>query len=94
MATPKPLNPYQVALGILAILLMVAGLIAILVSQPSDDFLSDDMGSAAGEAAGMMLLGAGATLGVAWLAVSALLWTPGPSRPQHTNPLIDRIEKL
>ncbi len=73
--TPKPVNPYQVALGVLAGLLLLAGLISVLASLPeeADGFVLEE-GSPAGRAAGALLLGAGAVLCVAWLAVSAVLW--------------------
>ncbi|TDC53389.1 hypothetical protein E1212_05615 [Jiangella ureilytica] len=79
--TPRPINPYQVALGILALGGLLVGLILVLANQPYDDFGYDEEGSAAGRAAGVLLLCVGAALGIAWLAVSALLWKPGPPRP-------------
>ncbi|WP_046767084.1 hypothetical protein [Jiangella alkaliphila] len=80
-------------LGILAILLLLAGLITLLASQPSDasEFYVDD-GSPGGRLAGAVLIGAGALLCVAWLGVGALLWKPERSRPRHVpDPQLDRI---
>lgn len=86
-----PINPYRASLAALAVILLIVGLAVLLGSQSGDDYYDD--GSTAGQTAGVLLLGAGGTLLVAWLAVSALLWRPpGPGGKSVSQAIIDRVE--
>ena len=88
--TPNPRNPYQMAIGILALADLLIRLVLILSGQPGDSYYGDD-GDPALVSVGAWLIGSGVLLGTAWLAVGALLWKPGPPRSYLANPMLDWI---
>lgn len=79
---PRPINPYRLTLGVLALAALILGPILVVANQAHETVLGlYEEGSPVGRLAGVLLLIAGTVLGAAWLAVAALQWTPGAPRP-------------
>lgn len=84
--TGEAQNPFCAALGTIAILAVVVGLVMIYLSAPA---YGDVVG--AGQFIGTGLFGLGLLSAVAWLAVEAILWRPeGGSTPVLEQPQVQR----